>query len=142
MNIAEQLTDIYLTEETWHVSKLSKEESDLYHDTLLSKGNIIVIRDGEQVVGYCEFWLVNDYQLDAILGNQFNQLNEDLSSGYICYIANLFVLKGYRNSATISMIKKRLFEVTKKCVLFIGERNKNGKRYIESKKKRLQLLSV
>lgn len=122
MNIAEQLTDIYLTEETWHVSKLSKEESDLYHDTLLSKGNIIVIRDGEQVVGYCEFWRLTYEQFGRIIcGEPFSAMHEDVQTGQIAYVANTFIKKEYRKGEVTKMLRNRFFEANTLCTHFCGQ---------------------
>lgn len=112
MSLAEQITDIYLEHEFWHKEKLTREESIQYHQRLLTNGNIITISNGQELVGYVEF------ERDP----------------WICYIKNLFILPAYRNGPAIWQIKRRLFEVCKGKI-FKGERNKNGQRYEESRRR-------
>lgn len=123
MTIPEQLTDIYLTKEHWHVGgKLSQEDSIKYHDTLLNKGNIIVVRDGERVVGYAEFWRLTYEQFGRIIcGEPFSALQEDVQTGQIAYLANAFIEEGYRGCNVARMLRNRFFEVNTLCTHFCGE---------------------
>ena len=122
MSIAEQLTEIYLKYETWHKNKLSEEEANIYHDTLLNKGNIIVVRDGETVVGYTEFWRLTYEQFGRIIcGEPFSATHEDVQTGQIAYVANTFVKKEYRKGQVIRMLKDRFFEANTLCTHFCGE---------------------
>jgi hypothetical protein len=111
MNLAEQLTDIYEKKEDWHKTRLSHEEAVKYHQERLDSGNIITVSDGNILAGYLEFYIRHG----------------------VCYIHNLFILPEYRRGIVAKMIKRRLFEVSKGCKIFFGERNKAGVRYPEFK---------
>jgi len=109
MTLAEQLTKIYLECEDWHERKLSEEEANRYHETILRNGNCITVEDKGNLVGYCEYYVNHG----------------------ICYIKNLFIRRDYRNGKVIRMMKRRLFEIIGKGRILIGDRNKNNKRYSE-----------
>lgn len=121
MSIPEQLTYIYLNNENWHKHKLSEEEANLYHDTLLNKGNIIVVRDGEDVTGYVEFWRLSYEQFGRIIcGEPFSALHEDVQSGQIAYLANTFIRENYRHGEVTRMLRERFLEANTLCTHFCG----------------------
>ena len=121
MTIPEQLTEIYALE-TWHKTRLSNEESNKYHDTLLNSGNIIVVNDGDRVVGYCEFWRLNFEQFGRIIaGEPFSATCENVQDGQIAYVANTYIMPQYRRGGATKMIKDRFMEVNKLCTHFVGE---------------------
>jgi enolase len=122
MTIQQQLTDIYLNKETWHEKKLSYEESIKYHEHLLESGNIIVVRDGDRVIGYVEFWRLTYEQFGRVIcGEPLSAMHEDVQTGQIAYLANVFIEKDYRNGGVYKMMKKRFFEANTLCTHFVGE---------------------
>lgn len=120
--IVDQLTEIYLHEETWHKSKLNKEEADNYHATLLQQGNIITVSENDLLCGYVEFWRLNFEQFGRIIcGEPFSALHENVSNGQIAYVANTFIHKQYRHGEVYRMLRDRFFEANKLCTHFVGE---------------------
>ena len=102
---------------------MSREDSIHYHDTLLNSGNIIIVRDGETVVGYVEFWRLSYEQFGQVIcGEQFSPLDQDVQSGQIAYCTNTFIKKEYREGPVHSMLKKRFFEANTLCTHFCGQR--------------------
>jgi len=104
--LAKKLTELY-EQETWHKKRLSKEEADRYHLSRLNSGNIITVEDNGLLCGYVEF-----YQNHGC-----------------CYIHNLFIRPEYRRGKVAKLIKQKLFEVCDNAKVYLGNRNKNGKRY-------------
>lgn len=122
MTIAEQLTKIYLEEENWHREKLSPEEANAYHESLLKSGNIIVVQDGSVVIGYVEFWRLTYEQFGRIVcGEPFSAMHEDVQTGQIAYVANTFIHEFYRRGETQKMMRKRFFQANTLCTHFCGE---------------------
>ena len=91
------LVRIYHEEEPWHQTKLSQEEAEKYFKVLLEKGRIITYTHEESVVGYVETWRINYEQLGRIICKAFfSAYTEDVETGNICYVANIWVHKDFR----------------------------------------------
>ena len=121
-SIPEQLTYIYLQHEDWHERKLDYGQAILYHDTLINSGNIIVIRDGEKVIGYAEFWRLTFEQFGRVIcGEPFSAMQEDVQTGQIAYLANVFVYTEYRKGKAIKMMRERFYDINRLCTHFCGE---------------------
>jgi hypothetical protein len=103
--IAEQLTYIYLTQECWHRNKLTEEQANEYHERLLMQGNILTsVIDGE-LKGYVEYWRINTEQLGRIIiGQPILTDTEDIVSGQIAYINNMWIEESYRNGIVFDML--------------------------------------
>lgn len=117
--IIDQLTEIYLIKEKWHKHKLSKEESDEYHERLLVQGNIITyVRNGE-LLGYLEFWRINFEQLGRVICNrEFFVFEEDILNGNIAYIANMWINPEDRNGVIFDMLSAMFLSRNKDAELF------------------------
>lgn len=112
--LTEALTEIYEREESWHTERLSHNEALKYHQAILLNQHVITICNGQELAGYCEFYINNG----------------------VCFVANLFIRPEYRQGKTIKMLKNKLFEVSKGAKIFIGERNKFQKKYMETQLRR------
>jgi hypothetical protein len=122
LSLVSQLTEVYLTKEYWHENKLSKEEADKYHERLLSNGNIITVQDGDILLGYGEFWRITFEQFGRLICHEpFSAFIEDVVSGHICYLANVWVHEDYRTKGVLKQMRNRFFEVNKDCTHFCGE---------------------
>jgi ribosomal protein S18 acetylase RimI-like enzyme len=128
MDIIKQLLDIYYNEEFWHRNKMPYQTAYSYHKTMFDKGNIIVNVQDEKVLGYVEFWLINEEQLSHILDDgKFCGDTEDTENGDICYVANMWIDPQYRNNGIIKQFKREIF--TKyKGKIYTGEEVKNNNR--------------
>lgn len=114
MMIVNQLTNIYLTKENWHVNKLSKEEADQYHERLLMQGNIITYVKEDKLIGYLEFYRINFDQWGRLVcGEKIAVLEENILDGKIAYINNMFVSEDERGLEAFNYLG-RLF--LSKCI--------------------------
>lgn len=123
MNIVKKLTDIYLSsEEFWHEEKLSEEESKKYFTTLLGKGRIITICHYDTLIGYVESWRINFEQFGRLVCHaSFSAFLEDVETGPICYVANVWVKKEHRRGDTIKLLKNLFFTANYTAEYFVGE---------------------
>jgi hypothetical protein len=94
---------------------------------LISKGNIIVKQYNLKVVGYVEFWKVNAEQLKRILNKEpFDIGKEDIGSGDICHIHNIWIDGDYRGNGVIRGFKEQLERLH--FDYYSGTEYKNNKR--------------
>lgn len=121
--IVESLTDTYLNKENWHKNKLSKEQSDEYHERLLVQGNILTyIKDGE-LVGYLEFWRINTEQLGRIVcGIPVYTDEEDILSGNISFINNMWINPDNRHSNVFEVLACMFLSRNKDSEYFVAMR--------------------
>lgn len=122
-NITQQLTDIYLSdEEYWHTEKLDYTDSLNYFNCLLNRNRIQTVTYNGKLIGYVESWRLNFEQFGRIICNRpFSAMEEDINTGNIAYVANVWVHKDYRRSVAIQILKHRFFELNQDCDYFVGE---------------------
>jgi hypothetical protein len=121
-DILNQLWRIYIEEEPWHKTRLTREQFDLYTQKLIDLGNVVYFYDEDKVIGYFEVWLVSFEQLGRIIcGEVFCADGENISSGDIAYLANVWCGKEYRQGVVIEDMKRTFFEKTLNCTHFVGE---------------------
>lgn len=121
MNVVDQLVRIYFEEEYWHKEKLSEKGAIFYHETMLQKGRILVCLDGPRVCGYVESWRLNFEQLGRIVCDvPFSATLENVETGLIAYLANVFISKESRNSAVYKYLRSEFFKQNYACEFYIG----------------------
>jgi len=121
-NTVEQLVDIYFRDEWWHSFKMPYPEAINYHYQMLMQGNIKTIEDLGIVLGYYEVWLINKEQLNRIiLHKPFDARKEDVSSGDIAYLSNLWIDKSFRKGRVFRELYAKFFEQVNKCQMVVGE---------------------
>lgn len=122
-SLTDQLVRIYLDEEGWHKSKLSEDESKKYFDRLIEKKRIFTIQtDDGTLIGYFESWRVNFEQFGRIVcSDQFSAYSEDVETGNICYLANVWIKKEFRDGNTYKLMKAKFIEQNYSCEYFVGE---------------------
>ncbi len=124
MIIPEQITFIYQNLELWHKNKLSEADSNIYHERLLLNGNIITYVEGDRLLGYVEFWRISAEQLGRIIvGDPIETDVEDITSGPICYINNMFILEDYRGGAAFEMLATMFLMKNRDASVFVACRN-------------------
>jgi hypothetical protein len=122
MNLIDQLVEFYLEKETTHEKKLSAMESYKYFDKLLNQGSIITVSDGDLLLGYVETWRLSFEQFGRIIcGESFSAFHEDILTGQIAYVGDVYIRPEYRNSRVTKMMRNRFFEFNKNCTHFVGE---------------------
>ncbi len=122
MNTAEQLNEIHQREEFWLNYKMPVEESLLYHSAMYDRGNIVTAERDGKVVGYFEVWKINFEQFGRLFCRvPFSGFQEDVQSGNIAYVANVWIAKDYRNGSVVRELKKKFFEATWMCDYFVGQ---------------------
>lgn len=123
MNIAQQLTEVYLTKEFWHKNKLSQEEADKYHERLLMQGNIIThITDGV-LEGYLEFYRINYDQLGRIMCDIQLNHTEDLLTGNIAFINRMWINPMLRNTEVFGLLGNIFLNRNKDAHIFATFQN-------------------
>jgi len=123
-SLAEKLTEIYLKKETWHTSKLSKEDADLYHRTLLMMGQIFTYVSDNELIGYLEVWRINREQLSRlVLNEKVYALGEDISTGEIAYINNMWISPDERGGHVFNTLSNLFLEKHKDANFFIAFRS-------------------
>lgn len=121
MTLEEQLYEFYGLE-TWHKTRLVKEEFIRYTKHLIEQGNILTVSDGEPCLGYCEFWRLNYEQFGRIIcGEEFSALHEDVQTGHIAYVANTFIRPDFRKGRVYMLLRNKFFQVNRNCTHFVGE---------------------
>ena len=104
-SISQQLTDIYINEEDWHLTKMSEDDAFRYHKTRLESGNIKAFTIGNDVVSYYERYFV----------------------GNICVLHNLWVRGDMRKSEVFRQMSKHFFTSMPDHIKFIiGEKQKDN----------------
>lgn len=130
MNLVDQLVEIYYAEEWWQKDKLTHQAAYYYHDTLLNKKNRIVpFLCNDVVLGYVESWRINFEQFGRLVCHApFNAPEEDVETGNIAYVANVWVRKQERRGEVIRFLKDEFVKQNFMCEYFCGEaiRKKTG----------------
>lgn len=119
--ILTQLWEFY-EQETWHKTRIGREDADLYHAKLLAFGNILTVSEGDILLGYVEFWRINYEQFGRLIcGEHFSAYHEDVQSGPIAYVANTFIRPEWRSTSCAKELKRAFFEANSHCTHFVGE---------------------
>ena len=129
-NLIDQLIEIYFECEDWHNTKLTRQQSENYFRKLLEKGNLITYSNFKWIIGYIEYWRINLDQLGRLLSDQpFYPMDEDISTGEICYVANIFIREPNRNSRVIQYLKTTLEFKCRNCKYITGHEMSHSKRF-------------
>lgn len=122
MNLVEELVKVYEEEEWWHRTRLSREEAIKYFQRLLDKGRIITLVENDVLLGYVESWRLDFEQFGRLIaGASFSSYLEDVESGPVCYLANTWIRKEFRDGATYKHLKKLFFKQNFGADYFVGE---------------------
>ena len=122
MTIIDQLVRIYETEEPWHTTRLSREEAVKYHQKLYDDGCIIVYHELGVVLGYIEVWRLSFEQLGrCVCRHPFSAYLEDVKSGNIAYVANMWIDTKFRQGSVIKILKHLFFSSYHDCEYYVGE---------------------
>ena len=122
-DIPEQLTEIYLHKEWWvtEEGKLTPEIAYKYYDKLYKQGNIIICELDGEVLGYVEFWRINFEQFGRIICHtDFCGDSEDILSGNIGYVANVWIKPECRRSWVTKILKIKFYRNTHVCDYYCG----------------------
>lgn len=120
-DVISQLVKIYFEEENWHDSKLSIQDAVLYHDFVFNNGNIIVVKNKDEVVGYLEFWRLNFENWGKyVCGVEISPLHTDVKNGNIAVVNNIWIKKEFRRGDVFKQIKERFYRVNSDCDYYVG----------------------
>lgn len=105
MDIAEQLTEIYLKDEWWHEFKLPKEEAIAYHEGRLKSGAIYAYIENKEVLAYYERYFIYN----------------------VCFLHNVWVRGDQRGGRVFRALSKHFFStMPREITKVIGEKQKLG----------------
>jgi hypothetical protein len=120
-DIPEQLAQIYIKEENWHLSKMPLEEAIRYHTKLYYQGNIQIYEIEGVVLGYFEVWYINFEQFGRLVAHvPFSGYHENIISGNLAYVANTWIHPDYRKGAVYKILRNRFFKMSNHCTHYCG----------------------
>ena len=105
--ILHQLVDYYYSDQSNDSAQSCKEEIEEYFKVLLEGNNIVyeLDEDGE-LKALMEFFLVNEDQAKRLQSKEaFEPRVEDVKSGSICYINDIWIDIRHRNNGGFKIIK-------------------------------------
>ena len=121
--IIDHLVRVYYEEETWHKTRMPKEEAVKYHRKMYEDGCILVYRELNVVLGYIEVWRINFEQFGRLIcKHPFSSYLEDVRNGNIAYVANTWVDKKFRGGSVMKMLSIMFFAKHYDADYFVGER--------------------
>lgn len=127
--IVEQLCDTYYLDETWHHKRMNPEDAYAYHLHHIENGSIRVYQEMGVVLGYYQLFKVNKEQAQRLVAKlPFNENIEDIKSGNIAYVHNLWVDKAFRKGRIFREMLKMWREDTKDCTMTMGLEQKYRER--------------
>ena len=105
-NIVEQLVEIYRLE-PWHKVRMTDDIAYKYHEEHLRNGDIVVYKEGDEVLGYYEAYYL----------------------GETCFFYNVYIKQGHRSGRVVlNLYKQFLSNLPKGIKNIVGESQKeNGK---------------
>ena len=126
-SIVEQLGRIYYTLGYEGTRALTELEIDRYYSLMIRHGRINIYLEGDTVIGFIESWRLNHEQLGKVLcWDNFNALEEDVTTGKIAYISDIWVDKEHRNKGIVKMLIAMFARANKDAEYFISDRVKNN----------------
>jgi hypothetical protein len=88
---------------------------------MLGRNAIIIYQQEDMVLGYFEVWLINFEQFGRLVAHApFNQIDEDIISGNLAYVANTWIHPDFRQGAVYKILRNRFFLKCCKCDFFVG----------------------
>ena len=95
------------------------EQINEYHKKMIDRNEAIFKIDGDKLLGYCEYWLLNFEQFGRSICENYNP-HDEIHDGKLCYLANVCIPDDSDNK-TRDGLKLELFErVLLKCDYFVG----------------------
>ena len=120
-DLVTQFVRIYYEELDHFVTKLPVEEAVKYYQTLLDKGRLFYIIEDGEIVALSESWRVNFEQFGRIICDEPISVYEDIETGYIAYVADIWIREDRRQSNIIKTLFNAFRELNKDCTYFVGQ---------------------
>ncbi len=93
---------------------LSHSEAMEYFERLMMNGNIITYIKDNELLGFMEFWNINESQFGRLCCNITITHDEDLLSGPIALITRMWITPDLRNSEVFVMLGREFINRTSK----------------------------
>jgi hypothetical protein len=120
--LVEQLVRIYYDHEWWHGEKMSRDQAIRYHETLLDKDRLICLFNGDELIAYAECWRITFEQFGRLVCHvPVGICEEDIETGYLSYVNNVWVKPEYRHTNTLKKLKYLYFKENGDCDYHVGE---------------------
>lgn len=120
MNIEQQLTEIYYKEEWWQKNLMPEEEALKYHTKRFNDGNIVCYIENGKILGYYEAWCVNFEQWGRMVCGELVGFNEDVCSGKICVVNNVWIHKDHRRGKVFKALMRDFYKRHHNCDYYVG----------------------
>ena len=109
MEDIDYLVETYLTKETWHETKLSRDLAYQYFNKLIDGKNVVVMKEEEKPIGYLSVWFLDNDQTSRLINKQpMHAADENITDGDIVYVSNAFVEERYRNKGNINRLNQMM----------------------------------
>ena len=118
MSIVEQIVFLYGHVLPKNPIMLTYEEALEYFERLIMNGNIITYVKDNELLGFIEYWRINNEQFGRICCNYTLAHEEDLLHGNICLITRMYIVPDLRNAETFVVLGRQLLEKNKDAVNF------------------------
>lgn len=113
--IIDEIVNIYENKLPKMSLMLSHEEALEYFERLMINGNILTyIKDGE-LLGFCEFWRINESQFGRLCLNMTLTHDEDLLNGNVALITRMYITPDNRNSEVFMILASMFLSRNKDC---------------------------
>lgn len=125
MQLLDDFKTFYHQHDLGQSRDLSDQALDLYHERLLNENRVIYeLGPNGNLLGYIESWRVTSEQIGRILFDErFDIHKEEISSGPICYVANITIHPDYRRIGILQILKARHLQQNFMCTHFCGNAN-------------------
>jgi len=121
-SLLEQFRDFYHNYDHGQGTKLTDAELDRYHGHMLFNDRLIYESNNDRLLGYIETWRVSPEQIGRIIcTSRFDIFSEELSTGSVCYVANITLHPDHRRQGLLRLLKTRLLEKESTAEFFCGQ---------------------
>ncbi len=109
-------------EDTTCLPKLSYAEAHRYFLRVYTEGLISTVYSNDTLTGYVEHWRITFEQFGKLICNApFCIYEEDLDTGPLAFVRDIYILPEYRQRSAIQELKYKYWIANKHCDYFCGQ---------------------
>ncbi len=128
--ILDQILMDYYGPHYYSVNRLTKDQAICYFGKLLEDDNIVYLTRDGQLTAWMETWYITEEQMKRVVNyDKFLPENEDIKSGDIAFIADLYINPSVRGNIRTIFKLKRLAEEVKMPRVILLEEFKNKQKF-------------
>lgn len=129
-HILDQILTDYYSPHYYSVNRVEKRQAVDYFELMLKNNNIVYLTKDDKLTAWMETWYVNEEQMGRIVRYEyFTPEEEDVKSGDIAFIADLFINSTVRGNIRTIFKLKKLAEAVKMPRVILLEEFKNQQKF-------------